>query len=235
MEYLPLIGIVIVILGFSLKLDNILTIMLAIIATALVGGLGVGGLLETLGSSFVTNRSLAVFIVVLLVTGTLERSGLKEAAAALIGKIKNANAGVVIGAYGIMRSIFAIFNVSFGGVAGFVRPVIMPMAEAAVKKEEGVDDVDDIDEDHLEQVKGMASGMENVAWFFCSVLFIGGAGGLLVQGTLKGLGYNVSLVDLAKVEIPVAIFALVFTLCYYFVRDRRLGRKAVAKRKEGGN
>ena len=66
MEYLKLIGIVIVIVGFALKLDSILIIFLAAVSTALVGGLGVGGLLENLGSNFVSNRSMAIFIIILL-------------------------------------------------------------------------------------------------------------------------------------------------------------------------
>ena len=37
MEYLKLIGIVIVIVGFALKLDSILIIFLAAVSTALVG------------------------------------------------------------------------------------------------------------------------------------------------------------------------------------------------------
>ena len=94
-------------------MDSILIIVSAAIVTALVGGLGPIGLFETLGTSFVANRSMAIFILVMLVTGTLERNGLKNAAAALIGKVKNASPGVVIGAYGIMRSIFAAFNVQF--------------------------------------------------------------------------------------------------------------------------
>ena len=32
-----------------------------------------------------------------------------------------------------MRVVFAAFNVSFGGVAGFVRPVIMPMTIGAIE------------------------------------------------------------------------------------------------------
>ena len=39
-----------------------------------------GGLLETIGTNFVANRSMAIFIMILLVTGTLERNGLREAA-----------------------------------------------------------------------------------------------------------------------------------------------------------
>ena len=208
MEYLKLIGILIVIVGFALKLDSILIIVSAAIVTALVGGLGPIGLFETLGTSFVANRSMAIFILVMLVTGTLERNGLKNAAAALIG------------AYGIMRSIFAAFNVSFGGVAGFVRPIIMPMATGAIEAKGETPN-----EEHVEQLKGMASGMENIAWFFCQVLFIGGAGGLLVQSTLEPLGYKVELVDLAKVEIPVSIFAAVVGIVYYILKDRALRKK----------
>ena len=168
MELLKLLGIVIVIAGFALKLDSILVILVAAVVTALVGGLGPVTLLETLGSTFVANRSMAIFIIVMLVTGTLERNGLREAAAALIGKFKGATSGLVIGIYGVMRSIFAAFNVGFGGVAGFVRPVIMPMAEGAIVAQ-GYEP----NEEHVEELKGMASGMENITWFFGQVLFVG--------------------------------------------------------------
>ena len=40
MELLKLLGIVIVIAGFALKLDSILVILVAAVVTALVGGLG---------------------------------------------------------------------------------------------------------------------------------------------------------------------------------------------------
>ncbi len=220
MELLKLLGILIVIVGFALKLDSILIIVVAAIVTALVSGLGVEGLLQTLGESFVSNRSMAIFILIMLVTGTLERNGLKNAAAALIGKFKRASAGMVVGAYGIMRGIFAAFNVSFGGVAGFVRPIIMPMIDGAIKAQGH-----EPNEEHVEELKGMASGMENIAWFFCQVLFVGGAGGLLVQSTLEPLGYHVELIDLAIVEIPIGIFAIVLGIIYYYLRDKKLSKK----------
>lgn len=225
MEYLKLIGILIVILGFALKKDSILIIMCAAIVTALVGGIGVEGFLTTLGQSFVDNRNMAIFILIMLVTGTLERNGLKTAAASLIGKIKGASAGLVIGLYGVMRTIFAAFNVSFGGVAGFVRPIIMPMAIGAVEAKEGK-----ADEEHVEELKGMASGMENIAWFFGQVLFVGTSGALLVQSTLAQLGYQVELLDLAKVEIPVAVIALAVGVVYYYIKDKRLSRKYYGKK-----
>lgn len=96
MEYIRLIGILIVIVGFALKLDSILIIFLAAVTTALAGGLGITGLLDTLGSNFVSNRSMAIFIIILFVTGTLERNGLREAAAAFIRKFKNVTAGKLV-------------------------------------------------------------------------------------------------------------------------------------------
>lgn len=220
MDYLVLLGIVIVIVGFALKLDSILIIFAAAIVTALVGGIGIDGFLTTLGTSFVSNRSMAVFIIILLVVGTLERNGLKDAAAALIGKAKNATPGIIIALYGVMRVVFAAFNVSFGGVAGFVRPIIMPMAIGAIEAS-GHEPKDE----YVEELKGMASGMENVAWFFGQMLFVGTAGALLVQSTLKPLGYDVDLLRMALIELPVAVIAVVVTAVYYILKDRRLRAK----------
>lgn len=220
MELLKLLGILIVVIGFVLKLDSILIIMIAAIVTALVAGMDPVTFLETLGSSFVANRSMCVFVMVMVVTGTLERNGLKQAAANVMKKFKNASAGVVVAIYGVFRLIFAAFNVSFGGVAGFVRPIVLPMATAAAKK-----NGKKISEKYEENLKGMASGMENIAWFFGQVLFVGTSGMILVQSTLTGLGYNVELVDLMKVQIPVAIIAVAVAIVYYYLKDKQLSRK----------
>lgn len=217
MNYLVLLGIAIVIVGFALKLDSILIIAVASVATALIGGVSPVDFLSTLGTSFVSNRSMAIFIIVVLVTGTLERNGLKTAAAELIGKVKNATPGLIIALYGLMRVVFAAFNVSFGGVAGFVRPVIMPMTIGAIEAA-GLEP----NEDYVEELKGMASGMENVAWFFGQVLFVGTSGALLVQSTMDTLGYEVDLLRMALVEVPVAIVAVGVAAVYYIVKDRRL-------------
>jgi len=217
---IKLLGVLIVILGFAFKLDSILIIIAAMVVTALVGGIGIDGLLETLGSSFVANRGMAIFIITLLVTGTLERNGLKEAAAKLIGKVKSASAGSVIAAYAVMRLVFAAFNVSFGGVAGFVRPVVLPMSIGAIRAK-GIEP----NPEHIEDVKGHAAGAENVTWFFGQVLFVGGSGALLVQSTLKTLGIESDLVTLAKVQIPVAIFATLTYIVYTLISDRQYMKK----------
>lgn len=130
-EVIKLLGIVIVVVGFALKWDSILTIMLAAVVTAIIAGMDPVVFLQTLGKGFVSNRNMLISVVIFLLTGTLERNGLKSAARALMGRIKRASAGLILGAYGVFRVIFAAFNVGFGGVAGFVKPVVMPMAEAA--------------------------------------------------------------------------------------------------------
>lgn len=220
MEILKLLGILIVVVGFILKLDSILIIMVAAIVTALVSGIDVVTFLQTLGSSFVSNRSMCTFIIVLVLTGTLERNGLKQAAADLMAKFKNASAGLIIGIYGIIRLIFGAFNISVGGAASFIRPIVMPMAQAIVEK-----NGHPIQEEYLEQLKGMSSAMDNVAWFFGQVLFVGTSGMLLVQSTLADLGYQVELIDLASVQIPVALIATACAIVYYFLKDKKLAKK----------
>lgn len=226
MELIKLVGVLIVIVGFALKLDSILIIFLALIATGLAGGLGIDGLLEAIGTNFVANRSMAIFIMILLVTGVLEKNGLREAAADLIKKVKGATAGKIIAAFGVMRAAFAAFNVGFGGVAGFVRPVLLPMAEAAVTNQGH-----EMDENHFEDIKGMSAAMENFMWFFFQVLFVGGAGGILVQTTLASLGYEVDLIELAAAEIPVAIAALVVSCVVTVLNDNKLCKKYYGKKK----
>ena len=218
-NYLSLLGVLIVILGFAFKLDSILIVMVALVVTALTGGLGIQGMLELLGTSFVNNRGMAIFIIIMLATGTLERNGLKESAASLIKRFKKVSAGMIVDIYGIFRMIFAAFNVSFGGVAGFVRPIILPMALGTIESK-GLE----VHPKHEEELKGMASAMENVCWFFGQVLFIGGAGALLVQSTLKDLGYDVTLGQLALVEVPVAITALVVASVYFYLKEKKLAK-----------
>jgi len=109
----------------------------------------------------------------------------------------------------------------------------MPMAEGAVEAKGHK-----MNEKHLESLKGMSAGMENVAWFFCQVLFVGGAGGLLVQSTLAGLPepIHVELLDLVIAVIPTAVFAVLLGIVVYYFRDRAMMKKYYSKtgKKEGG-
>ena len=224
---IKLIGIAIVIVGFALKFNPIAIVMAAGFATAMVGGMDITAFLETLGTTFVTNRYMALYMLTIPVIGYIERNGLKLTAAKAVRKLKSATPVKVIMAYGVVRSFFAAFNISFGGVAGFVRPIITPMAVGSVEK-----DGETIEEKDLEDIKGMGAAMENIAWFFGQVLFFAGAGLLLVKGTLDPMGYEVDPVTAVKTQIPVLIVGIVVAGIYFTFIERRMLKKY---KKKGGD
>lgn len=61
MEYLKLIGILIILIGFIFKVDTIAVVILAGLATALVSGLSLLDFLTLLGDAFVSNRLVTLF------------------------------------------------------------------------------------------------------------------------------------------------------------------------------
>lgn len=48
---------------------------------------------------------------------------------------------------------------------------------------------------------------------------------MLVQSTLKDLGYEVTLGKLALVEVPVALVALISASIYFTLKEKRLRKK----------
>lgn len=145
---IKLVGILIVIVGFALKMDSIAIVLGAGLVTGLVGGLSITEMLEIFGKNFVANRTMCIFIIIMLVTGTLERNGLQNVAANIIRKVKNASAGLIVGIYGVLVTVLGAFNTGLGGAPGFIRPVVLPMAEGAVMAKHGKPN-----EEHLETIR----------------------------------------------------------------------------------
>lgn len=56
MEIIKLIGVLIVVIGFILKLDTLAVVVVAGLATGLVAGMSPMDILNTLGTAFITNR-----------------------------------------------------------------------------------------------------------------------------------------------------------------------------------
>lgn len=88
MDYIKLIGIVIIVAGFVMKFDVLATVLIAGFVTGLVSGLSFMEILRIMGESFVNNRLMSIFLVIFPVIAIIERYGLKERSAYLIGKIK---------------------------------------------------------------------------------------------------------------------------------------------------
>ncbi len=203
MEYLKLIGIVIIVLGFALKFDVLATVLLAGLVTGIVAGMDIPHILSILGESFVSNRLMSIFLIIFPVIAIIERYGLKERAAYLIGKIKNASAGKVLAIYMLVRTAASAFNVRIGGHVQFVRPLILPMSEAAAK----VSKQSDLSENEVEELKGHAAAVENFGNFFAQNCFAAASGVVLIQGTLS-MYKEVTLPSIAMASIPVMVITV---------------------------
>lgn len=223
MEYLKLIGIVIIVLGFALKFDVLATVLLAGLVTGIVAGMDIPHILSILGESFVSNRLMSIFLIIFPVIAIIERYGLKERAAYLIGKIKNASAGKVLAIYMLVRTAASAFNVRIGGHVQFVRPLILPMSEAAAK----VSKQSDLSENEVEELKGHAAAVENFGNFFAQNCFAAASGVVLIQGTLS-MYKEVTLPSIAMTSIPVMVITVAFTFVQVFLFDRKV-KKAGAR------
>ncbi|WP_050635460.1 DUF969 domain-containing protein [Candidatus Stoquefichus sp. SB1] len=224
MEYITLIGILIIVVGFALKLDVLAVVIVSGIVTGLVAGMDFFKILEILGNSFVTNRLMSIFLIIFPVIAIIERYGLKERAAYLIGKIKNASAGKVLCIYSVIRSAASALNVRIGGHVQFVRPLILPMSEAAAETAKG----EHITEAEDEEIKGLAAAVENYGNFFAQNVFPASSGVVLIRGTLVGLGFeDITLSMISSSAIYIALISVVLTFIQVLWFDFKM--------KKGGN
>lgn len=220
MEWIKLIGIVIIVLGFIFKFDTIAVVVIAGLATALVSGMTPVAFLEGLGQAFVDQRIVTIFFLTLPLIGLAEKNGLKEQAVNLIKKVKGMTSGTFLSIYLVLRELAGLFSIRLGGHPQFVRPLVQPMAEAAAEAKYGK-----LDEKDKETVKAKSAAMENYGNFFGQNTFLGAAGVLLIVGTLDSLGYKVSGMDVAKASMPIALIMIVIGVLSNVLFDRKLARK----------
>lgn len=221
---IKLIGVLVIVIGFIFRLDTIAVVLVAGIITGLVGGLGFGEILSTLGEAFIKTRYMSLFLVTLPVIGILERYGLRERAAELIKSIKKVTTGKVLTTYALIRELAAAFSLRLGGHVQFIRPLIFPMAEGAAEINYG-----NLGEKEIEKIKGYSAAMENYGNFFGQNVFVAAGGVLLVVGTLGELGINVTPLEVSKAAIPVAIIAFIYTMIQNYFLDKSLSRKLAKK------
>jgi uncharacterized membrane protein len=75
----PLLGIAAIVLGFVLRFNPVLVVIVAGFVTGLAAHMPLGDILEKLGSGFLNTRNLPLILLLpLAVIGLLERHGLKE-------------------------------------------------------------------------------------------------------------------------------------------------------------
>ena len=222
MNYLVLIGVAIIIAGFILKLDVVAVVLISGLVTGLIAKMGFVEVLNAIGTGFVNNRYMSLFFISFPVIAIMERYGLKERAADFIKKIKGASAGMVIWLYILIRTIASAFFIRLGGHVQFIRPLILPMAEGAAQKHVK------LTEDDIEKIKGLAGASENYGNFFGQNIFPVASGVLLITGTLKEQGLDITNTDVAKYSIfaGVAMVLIALVQCWLFEKSLRKGEKA---------
>jgi len=221
MTYLPLLGIVLVVIGFALRMNPMLVVTASAIVTGLLAGMDPVRVISTFGKAFNDNRIIAIVWIVLPVIGLLERYGLQQQAATVIRRMKNATVGRLLILYLLYRQVTAAIGLqSTAGHPQTVRPLVAPMALAAAEKEHG-----ELDEATAEEVKAMSAATDNVGLFFGEDIFFAIGSIVLIQQILATYGYNLAPLELAVWAIPSAICAFVVHSVRLRLFDRKLRRR----------
>lgn len=220
MNYWPLLGILLVVLGFALRFNPLLVIAVAAIVTGLLGGMDFVTVLSALGKGFNENRYVTIIYLVLPVIGLLERYGLQQRARTMIVKLKGATTGRLLVGYLAFRQVMAALGlIAVGGHAQMVRPLVAPMAEAAAEKAHGK-----LDDATIDRVKAMSAATDNVGVFFGEDIFLAIASILLIQSSLSSFGIHLTPFQLSVWAIPSAICAFLIHGTRLLLLDRQLAR-----------
>lgn len=216
---IKLIGVLIILIGFMLKLDTIAVVLVAGLATGLVAGMGFVEILEVLGGAFVSTRYMTLLLLTLALVGILERNGLRERAEMCISKLKGATCGKVLSIYVVIRTIAAILSLRIGGHVQFIRPLVYPMAKGAAEKEGKLS----VELD--EELKGHVNAVENYGNFYGQNGFIASSGVLLIVGTLKELGVlDVDVYSVSKASLIMAVLSVVVCIIRNYMFDMKIKR-----------
>ena len=223
-QYLPLIGILVIVLGFALRFNPMVVVPVAAIATGLLAGLDPVAVISKLGKAFNDSRIIAVPWIVLPVIGLLERYGLQQRARSVVGGFRAATVGRLLILYLLYRqAISAIGLHSTAGHPQTVRPLVAPMALAAAENRHGP-----LDEATADKVKAHAAATDNVGLFFGEDIFFAIGSIVLIQQTLEAYGIALSPLELAVWAIPTAIAAFIVHSTRLMLLDRSLAASALA-------
>lgn len=223
MNYWPLLGVAVIVVGFVLRFNPVLVVVVAAVCSALLAGLSIPDLLALLGSSFVSSRMLLLFVLTLPVIGLLEHAGLREHAQQWMARLRGLTLARLLTGYLLLRQILSMLGLgSVAGPAQTVRPLLAPMAEAAAEKI-----VPDLDDDERDRLRSMAAATDNVGLFFGEDIFIALGAVLLIQAFYSHSGIELTPISIALWAAPTAVAAFAIHAFRIWRYQRRLQRKAI--------
>lgn len=221
MNYWPLLGIAIVVVGFVVRFNPVAVVLAAGLASGLLAAKSFGELLALIGESFIGNRALLLFVLTLPAIGVLERAGLREHVHAWILKLRGMTlARLLIGYLGLRQLLSMIGLTNVAGPAQTVRPLLAPMSEAAADKTFGA-----IDAGERQRLLALAAATDNVGLFFGEDVFVALGAVLLIQGFYAQNGITLEPLQIALWALPTAIAAFVIHAIRIALFQRALLRK----------
>lgn len=216
---LVLFGVAVIALGFLLRFNPLLVIVVAALVTGLAAGMDPIAVLARFGHAFNETRYVTAIYMVLPVIGLLERAGLQARARSLVAGLHSLTVGRLLLGYLLFRQVSAALGlIAIAGHAQTVRPLVAPMAEAAAERQGEVDP---------ERMRALAAATDNIGVFFGEDIFIAIGSILLMKGVLDGYGIHIEPFHLSIWAIPTAIAAFLVHGMRLWLLDRRLARRGL--------
>lgn len=214
-NFWPLIGIAVIILGFLMRFNPVLVVIAAGIVTGLAARMSLGDIMEKLGEGFLNTRNLPLILLLPLgVIGLLERHGLKEQAHKWISRIKSATSGRLLIVYLFVREVTAAMGLtSLGGQAQMVRPLLAPMAEGAMEHRYG-----NLPLPVKYRLRAMSAATDNVGLFFGEDIFVAFGAIIFMHNFLLEAG------DIHTEPLHIALWGIPTAICAFLIHSYRLHR-----------
>ncbi|MEJ5062530.1 DUF969 domain-containing protein [Erwinia sp. MYb375] len=211
----PLAGIAAIVVGFLLRFNPVIVVVVAGLITGLAAQMPIADILEKLGAGFLNTRNLPfILLLPLAIIGLLERNGLKERAQAWIARIRSATAGRLMIVYLFAREITAALGLtSLGGHPQMVRPLLAPMVEGAAESRYG-----ELPPAVRYRLRAMAAATDNVGLFFGEDIFVAFGAIIFMHNFMQeSAGIQTEPLHIALWGIPTA-------LCAFLIHAVRLHR-----------
>lgn len=217
---IKLAGILVVAVGFALRLNTLLVVVAAGIVTGLVAGLSFNEIMALFGAFFVDNRFMTLPVILMLpVVGVLERHGLQERVATLIRRSRAATSGRVLLLYHAVRAATSTVGLNIGNHASMVRPMVAPMAEGAAVARHG-----EQSKEAIAAIRAHAAAAENLGNFFADDIIVAVGPVLLIKGFFDSVGIAANAWTIALWGAPTAGWVLAVGWWRYRALDQKLAK-----------
>lgn len=224
---LALAGLLVLAGGFALRLNPLLVVVLAAMATGLCAGLGPAATLAALGHAFNEDRYVSLTWLILPLIGLLERHGLQVRARRWITRLRTRSVGRLLLGYLLIRQVTSAMGlIALGGPAAMVRPLLAPLAESAGEATTG----GPLPARTAALVRAHAAAVDTVGMFFGEDVFIALGSVLLIRASLQASGVAVDPLRLSMWAVPTALAAFAVHGARLLLLDRRVRRHAEASR-----